>query len=232
MAGRHYTCLLLCDMPLLQHTCLSHFIALDRTPLWVKAIPVSAWKKLRTVASMEFAGESLNICDRTENFPSMDRETTHVLVPTNFQPLGQLHHFQIRQHSLSILLLNDSMDGKPTVQKAFTCTSILWKPTWMKKINHIPRSARASWRSLLTDIMKRIDEISNSRTAWNELLQFAPAILMKLKRSSANRNLSDINKRTLEWIKNGQNGSLPINASSKKKDDTRSLAFAIRSKCK
>ena len=71
--------------------------------------------------------------------------------------------------------------GKPmsSQNSAIASDHTLSHPVWTDKISRIPRSARASCRSPLKDIISRIVASSNSKSDWNELLLYAPAILSK-----------------------------------------------------
>ena len=76
--------------------------------------------------------------------------------------------------------------------------------------------------------------LSRCKSAWNELLLFAPAILSKRKRGGAKRNLSNlINKRTAKWDKDHPWDSLPTttttNKAHKTRDEDQLLAWAVRS---
>ena len=99
-----------------------------------------------------------------------------------------------------------------------------------------PALARPSCGNLLTDIIQKITADTSNKSAWNELLLFAPVILTKPKREGARRNLSnDINKRIAEWKKGNHFESLPtaplkIKPANRAKDEDYHLAAAIRSK--
>ena len=72
----------------------------------------------------------------------------------------------------------------------------------------------------------------NSKSAWNELLLFTPAILSKPKRGGAKRNLSNlIKKRTAKWDKDHPWDSLPTitttNNARKIRDEDQLLASAV-----
>ena len=55
---------------------------------------------------------------------------------------------------------------------------------------------------MLTQIIRKVIDVPNDKSAWNELLHFGPVILAKPKRGGANRNLSNIIvKRTAAWGK-------------------------------
>ena len=90
----------------------------------------------------------------------------------------------------------------PAVPSAPTPSDALSHPVWVKQIGRIPRAARQSCRSLLTQIIRKVIDDPNDKSAWNELLHFGPVILAKPKRGGANRNLSNIiTKRTAAWGK-------------------------------
>ena len=55
---------------------------------------------------------------------------------------------------------------------------------------------------MLTQIIRKVIDVPNDKSAWNELLHFGPVILAKPKRGGANRNLSNIIvKHTAAWGK-------------------------------
>ena len=71
-------------------------------------------------------------------------------------------------------------DGKPLTPLAPSANShTLSHPPWTTKLNRIPQSARASCRSLLTDIIERIIKSPNNKSVWNELLLFARVVITK-----------------------------------------------------
>jgi len=73
-------------------------------------------------------------------------------------------------------------------------------PPWIRLIDRIPKAARISCSSLLTEIIRRIIDNPNDKGAWREMLHFGPTILAKPKRGGANRNLSNvIIKRVAAW---------------------------------
>ena len=55
-----------------------------------------------------------------------------------------------------------------------TPSDALSHPIWVKQISCIPRAARQSCRSLLTQIIRKVIDDSNNKLAWNELLHFNP----------------------------------------------------------
>jgi len=78
-------------------------------------------------------------------------------------------------------------------------------PQWTPLISRIPRAARASCRTLLTQIIGRIVSNPNETSAWEGLLHFGPVILAKPKIYGANRNLSNIiNRCTAAWGKDNR----------------------------
>ena len=107
-------------------------------------------------------------------------------------------------------------------------------PAWTAKISRISRSARASCRSLLNDIISRIFASPNSKSAWNELLLYVPVILSKPKRESAKRNISNIiNRWAANLDKDRPRDSIPPannKRSRKDKNEYQHLAVAVRSK--
>jgi len=86
----------------------------------------------------------------------------------------------------------------------------------------------------LTQIIRKVIDDSNDKSAWKELLHFGPVILAKPKRGCANRNLSNvINKRTAAWGKD----PLPItreqrtyNRPGKEPTEGNKMAAAVTSK--
>ena len=83
--------------------------------------------------------------------------------------------------------------GKPTYSQASSASDhTLSRSSWTAKISRILRSARASCRSLLTDIISRIVADPGSKSAWNKFLYFVPAILSKPRHGGAKSNLSNI----------------------------------------
>ena len=96
------------------------------------------------------------------------------------KPTSQSSSSQVRTSSIIV----NSKYGKPTIQQTVTVnpTELSHAP-WTNKTNHIPRAARTSCGALFTDILERIIKKPDSRSAWNELLQHAPAIPSKPRRS-------------------------------------------------
>ena len=59
-------------------------------------------------------------------------------------------------------------------------------------------------------IIPRIVASPNNKSAWNDLLIYAPAILSKPKRGGAKRNISNIiNRQTANWDKDRPRDSIP-----------------------
>jgi len=89
------------------------------------------------------------------------------------------------------------------IPSAPTPSEMLSHPVWVEQISHIPRAARQSCRSLLTQITRKFIDDPNDQLAWTELLHFGPVILAK--RGGANRNLRVLSniliKRTASWGK-------------------------------
>ena len=82
--------------------------------------------------------------------------------------------------------------------------------------------------------ISRIVASPNSKSAWNELLLYAPAILSKPKRGGAKRNINNIiNRRTANWDKDRPRDSIPPannKRSCKDKNEDQYLVAAVRSK--
>jgi len=120
------------------------------------------------------------------------------------------------------------------VSSLATPSERLSHPSWVPQISRIPRAARQSCRSLMTQIIRKIVQNPNDTSAWNELLHFGPVILAKPKRGGARRNLSNIiTKRTVAWGKDPlqaiQEGR-PWNRPGKELSDNSKLAAAVTSK--
>ena len=82
---------------------------------------------------------------------------------------------------------------------------------WIRLINHITRAVHTSCILLLSQLIAAIVKELNDKSAWNNLLNFASAVLAKPQRRGANKNLSNIiNKRVIVWNKDYAPLSPPV----------------------
>ena len=130
------------------------------------------------------------------------------------------------------VLRNEGHSAHPFTDNGVTSTAHLQHPQWRPLMNIIPTAAHAQCATTFSEIIARILADPSKSASWADLFTFAPTILAKPPRGSANSNLANVVLKRLTGCKDCSGcyrSYRTANTRNTREQDTR-LAAAITSK--